>query len=240
MANSGAIRRANLDGSNPETLLSGRKNPALEAHLGLVLDTLENKMYWTEGKAVYSANLDGSNVSTVFSFSSGYDDSSYIEFDPARNKLIWLVGVIHPANKYASRSFYRSSAIYEVSPNGSGLVELFSMDYSDFYTTYPYPLYSPLYLDKTTGDVYFNYKYSVLTRGTVSGGVLTPNDVPAEEIFINWRKNVNNITAIFKDPVTNEIFEFIHNTTNLVEMNNIFMKSRVAWIYHMGLKVGEL
>ncbi len=215
VANSGAILRANLDGSNPETLLSGRKNPAPHAHMGLALDTLENRMYWTEGKTVYSANLDGSNVSTVFSFSFGYDDSSHIEYDQARGKLIWLVGETYPANKYIGYSFYRSSAIYEVNLNGSGLVELFTMDYSDFYTTYPLPLNSPLYLDKATGDVYFNYRYSVLTRGTISGGVLTPHDVPSESIFINWRNHVSNITSLFKDPLTNEIYEFIH--TNSVD-----------------------
>jgi hypothetical protein len=53
----GRIRRANLDGSNVETLLSRLTNPR-----GLAIDVKGGKMYWsdTQDEVMYRANLDGS------------------------------------------------------------------------------------------------------------------------------------------------------------------------------------
>ena len=56
----GKIQRANLDGSNVKDLVTGLNSP-----LGLALDVVGGKMYWTvtlsTGK-IQRANLDGSNV----------------------------------------------------------------------------------------------------------------------------------------------------------------------------------
>lgn len=56
------IRRASLDGSNVEDLVSLSNDPA-----GIDLDLASNKMYWTErfSNRVQRANLDGTDVETV-------------------------------------------------------------------------------------------------------------------------------------------------------------------------------
>ena len=53
------IRRANLDGTNVEDLVT--TGFAAVAH-GIVLDVSAGKMYWTDGGKIRRANLDGSNV----------------------------------------------------------------------------------------------------------------------------------------------------------------------------------
>ena len=60
--NEGRIRRANLDGSGQELLLSGLTNPR-----GLALDVDGGKMYWsdTQDNSMYRADLDGSNLEPI-------------------------------------------------------------------------------------------------------------------------------------------------------------------------------
>ena len=76
----GRIRRANLDGSNQELLVSG-----LKISRGVSLDLVDGRMYWAaspaEGNAgglIQRANLDGSNVETVY-----YDP----DYDPTWSKI---------------------------------------------------------------------------------------------------------------------------------------------------------
>lgn len=76
----GLIRRANLDGSGQEVLVSFLKNPR-----GLALDTAGGKMYWSAsppqgwaGGLIQRANLSGSGVETV------YLDPDY---DPTQSKI---------------------------------------------------------------------------------------------------------------------------------------------------------
>ena len=63
----GKVQRANLDGSNIETLIT-----ELEAPFGIALNVDGGKMYWTEADMdvpgrykVQRANLDGSNIETL-------------------------------------------------------------------------------------------------------------------------------------------------------------------------------
>ena len=58
----GSIRRANLDGSGVETLITGLQDP-----FDLALDLFEHKMYWTDlrGGTIKRAGLDGDNVETL-------------------------------------------------------------------------------------------------------------------------------------------------------------------------------
>ena len=60
--NAGRIRRADLDGANMETLLSGLTNPR-----GLALDIAGGKMYWsdTQDNRMYRATLDGIGMETI-------------------------------------------------------------------------------------------------------------------------------------------------------------------------------
>jgi hypothetical protein len=60
----GVIRRADMDGTNAETLAG------LAGGDGLALDLIAQKMYWTDGGGhVYRANLDGSGIETLFDVS---------------------------------------------------------------------------------------------------------------------------------------------------------------------------
>ena len=58
----GKVQRANLDGSNIETLVT-----ELETPVGIALDVGGGKMYWTDAGTgnVQRANLDGSNIETL-------------------------------------------------------------------------------------------------------------------------------------------------------------------------------
>ena len=64
VSNSGRIERANLDGSNRQTLISNLPLPE-----DIALDVLAGQMYWTDGIAdqILRANLDGTNVQVAVS-----------------------------------------------------------------------------------------------------------------------------------------------------------------------------
>jgi hypothetical protein len=59
----GDIRRANLDGSDSEILVSNLPGPA-----GITLDVADGLMYWTDNTAgdIRQANLDGSGQTILF------------------------------------------------------------------------------------------------------------------------------------------------------------------------------
>lgn len=84
----GRIRRANLDGSDPENLVTGRAHPA-----GIDLDLVRGKVYWTELQtsfnghgSIWCANLDGSNVETIL---TGIDGANGLALDAIHGKLYW-------------------------------------------------------------------------------------------------------------------------------------------------------
>lgn len=54
------IRRANLDGSDIEDVFSTGLNPE-----DVIIDTLANKIYWTESGKIRQANLDGSGMQDI-------------------------------------------------------------------------------------------------------------------------------------------------------------------------------
>jgi sugar lactone lactonase YvrE len=95
----GDIRRANLDGSAQQTLITGLPSP-----VAIALDVAGGYMYWTEfgtggGGEIRRANLDGSGQTTLVSkltFPEG------IALDLAGGKLYWAggegAGVIERAN----------------------------------------------------------------------------------------------------------------------------------------------
>ena len=90
------IQRANIDGSQVETLLAtGLQNPTR-----LALDLVGNKMYWVDrgtGK-IQRANLDGSQVETLLA--ERFDIRSLV-LDVAGNKMYWTdsgTGKIQRAN----------------------------------------------------------------------------------------------------------------------------------------------
>ena len=78
------IRRANLDGSNVEVLVTGLYIPQ-----AITLDLDAGKMYWTNWHPVDNiqrANLDGTNVENIIPESSGVHD---IIFDFSADRIYW-------------------------------------------------------------------------------------------------------------------------------------------------------
>ena len=76
-AESGRIRRANLDGSSVQNVATGLRAP-------LSLSVASGKVYWTSGRRLHRANLGGTNrgsLETLPSVPTG------IAFDPARNSV---------------------------------------------------------------------------------------------------------------------------------------------------------
>ena len=82
-SSSGTIKRANLDGTNVEVLVTRPTTPQ-----SITVDTVGKKLYWInslEGK-IQSADLNGENISTVIQL----DDSiTHIAVDAEGSKLYW-------------------------------------------------------------------------------------------------------------------------------------------------------
>ena len=73
----GTIQRANLDGSQVETIISGLDDPQ-----GIALDVDGSKIYWTESERVGRANLDGSQIQTL-----GTTTGGDLDLDVAQGKI---------------------------------------------------------------------------------------------------------------------------------------------------------
>ena len=77
------IHRANLNGSNSETLVTG-----LGAPIGLALDVMGQKMYWTDKGTdkIHRANLDGSNTEDLV---SELREPRRVALDLGGGKMYW-------------------------------------------------------------------------------------------------------------------------------------------------------
>jgi sugar lactone lactonase YvrE len=84
----GNIQRCNIDGSNPEDLVTGIPNTNYVVELDLLSDT--KKMYWTQSNGtvgkIQKANLDGSNVQDVV---PNLASPRGIALDVEGNKIYW-------------------------------------------------------------------------------------------------------------------------------------------------------
>ena len=75
------IDRADLDGSNAETVVEGLLDPK-----GIDIDETRGKMYWTEHGRIGRADLDGSNTEVL---AEGLSRPYGIEVDGASRKVYW-------------------------------------------------------------------------------------------------------------------------------------------------------
>ncbi|MFQ5923624.1 MAG: DUF2341 domain-containing protein, partial [Anaerolineales bacterium] len=84
-AGADVIQRADLDGSNVETLV----NTGLLYPYGIALDTAAGKMYWVDQSTdmIKRANLDGSNIENLIT--SGLTSTEFIALDVAAGKMYW-------------------------------------------------------------------------------------------------------------------------------------------------------
>lgn len=76
------IRRANLDGSNIENLITEGFNGLVD----LDLDLDQGKMYWLEAFEIWRADLDGTDIEKLV---GGLDVPTGIALDPASGKMFW-------------------------------------------------------------------------------------------------------------------------------------------------------
>ena len=84
------IKRANLDGTSIETLLSGLGNP-----IKIDVDINRGKMYWLEdtGDVIKRANLDGTSVETVATSvgaSATFGGYGGFALDTSGGKIYWV------------------------------------------------------------------------------------------------------------------------------------------------------
>ena len=80
------IRRANLDGTDIQTVAGGLEGPD-----GIGLDVLGGKIYWTDNRdnKIQRADLDGANVEDVI---TGLDDPTDVAIDGSGGKIYWTGG----------------------------------------------------------------------------------------------------------------------------------------------------
>ena len=100
------IRRANLDGSNVEDVLTDIDGPR-----AIALDLAHNKIYWTEAgdRRISRANLDGSQMEVIFT-RWALTEVFGLSLDPANNKMYFTTG----------------SKVQSANLDGSGLTEIAS------------------------------------------------------------------------------------------------------------------
>ena len=85
------IKRANLDGSQVETIVAG-----LDRVYDLAVDEEGGKLYWAGWDGVLQANLDGSQAQTLFT-----ESSKGVALDVGGGKIYWtewIWGKIQRAN----------------------------------------------------------------------------------------------------------------------------------------------
>jgi hypothetical protein len=109
---SASIRRANVDGTDAENIVSGLHDPR-----SIAIDGLNSKLYWTELKdglgEIRRANLDGSNIETLITPA----DVGQVYFSPAAMDLDLINGKLYCGEFEAGR-------IYRANLDGSGIESL--------------------------------------------------------------------------------------------------------------------
>ena len=140
-----SIRRANLDGSNIETLISTSVPSSLALDVpvpsSLALDVVGGKIYWTEGlrntqRRIRRANLDGSNIETLIpSPLLEYSIPSGITLDVDRGKIYWMDN---------------TTFVF-----GGGSIRRANLDGSNIETLISYQNASSLALDAVGGKIYW-------------------------------------------------------------------------------------
>jgi len=101
------IKRANLDGSGVQALVSTGLNHAN----GIALDVAGGKMYWADGAdgVIERANLDGSGVETLV---TGQGGANGIALDLTAGRIYW----VSDSGNFIRRANLDGSSVQTVSP----------------------------------------------------------------------------------------------------------------------------
>ena len=91
-AEGGWIKRANYDGTNIENIISISSG----AVLGLDIDPISNKLYWTNAltNSIHRSNLDGSGIENIITNASRPLDIEFVVPEPASLILFSLCGLM--------------------------------------------------------------------------------------------------------------------------------------------------
>lgn len=111
------IKKADLDGSNIETILSAADG--LDDPLGLDLDIVNGKIYWSEPhfgnvSEVKRANLDGSDLEVIIPTASGVVSHLGIALDVNGGKLYWVDSAQFTGDPRIQRSNLDGSKIEDI------------------------------------------------------------------------------------------------------------------------------
>ena len=179
----GSIQRADLDGSNVQTLVP--TGSGLIFPRGLALDVEGGKMYWTNSSigSIQRANLDGTHRETLIST----DNPTGLALDITAAKMYWTVG--------------RTGSIQRANLNGSDFETLvtglnrpygIALGISVLPPTPPVPPREPLDVDGDGQVTVIDLAIVALLYGTrVPGSISFPADVNSDGIV-----NILDLTAV--------------------------------------------
>lgn len=107
----GSIRRVNRDGTQAETVLTGRDVPR-----GLALDVEDNTLFWAEGGGVApgirSLDLSTVNAPVVDVVTAGVSSPYHITLDPTNNYIYWVDNAL--GAKHIKRASYDGNTVETV------------------------------------------------------------------------------------------------------------------------------
>ncbi len=113
------IVRANLDGSQVETVVSGLQMP-----VGIAIDSIGSHVYWTDNSSslIQRANLDGSNIETLVS--DGLSGPVAIALDVAGGHMYWT----SPTSGKIQRANLDGSSVEDLIPLSQSLPAGIALD----------------------------------------------------------------------------------------------------------------
>ena len=190
------IRRANLNGTQVETVLTTTSNPR-----SIELDLIRGKMYWmTEEGRVWRANLDGTEIEDIMIEAPGYYLSSSFALDTAGNKLYTLENLVDfyalvtkwdlETGGIDEKSQVYSDGIRDMIFNPVTDQVVLSNDGSPFLYL---PWANQLAVDSMNGQLYFTDGYDEIMRADADGKnieILISGLSSSEGIAVDalWRK----------------------------------------------------
>lgn len=147
---------------------------------GVAVDEVSQRVFWTAGQTIHSANYDGTGLTTVF---TGWYPTE-LEVDPAAGKLFWTEST--------------STGAYEVRSanlNGSGLQTLYTAAAGHF---------SGITVDPATSTIFFSDRAAALIQSLpYAGGTPTTLQSGLAHIAgLDFEPTTNRLYAVNKGTAT--------------------------------------